>query len=92
MMYQDKTGLIFLNYTSALGFLGSWFFALKKLKTLFEVPSTVKGWFFRGIGSMIMLRTLTTEKEKIRSYPILWSLLIPLILVALSVLLALFLA
>ncbi|HLF87462.1 MAG TPA: M48 family metalloprotease [Anaerolineales bacterium] len=92
MMYQDKTGLIFLNYTSALGFLGNWFFALKKLKTLFEVPSTVKGWFFRGIGSMIMLRTLTTEKEKIRSYPILWSLLIPLILVALSVLLALFLA
>jgi Zn-dependent protease with chaperone function len=92
MMYQDKTGLIFLNYTSALGFLGNWFFALKKLKTLFEVPSSVKGWFFRGIGSMIMLKDLTTEKERIRSYPILWSLLIPLILIAASVFLIFFLA
>jgi len=92
MMYQDKTGLIFLNYTSALGFLGNWFFALKKLKTLFEMPSSVKGWFFRGIGSMIMLKDLTTDKESIRSYPILWSLLIPLILIAISVFLIFFMA
>src|SRR3989344_3032441 len=29
MMYQDSTGLVFLNYNSAFGFIGNIFFALK---------------------------------------------------------------
>lgn len=89
MMYQDATGLVFLNYTSALGFIGNFFFALKKLKTLFEVPSQVTGWFFRGLGSMIMLSKLEAKKETIRSYPILWNVVVPLLLIAVSIVLGL---
>ena len=84
MMYQDSTGLVFLSYSSAFGFIGNIFFALKKIKTLFGIPSRAAGWFYRGIGSMISLKYLQTDQEKVRSHPILWALLIPLILVGIS--------
>jgi Zn-dependent protease with chaperone function len=84
MMYQDSTGLVFLNYSSAFGFIGNIIFALKKIKTLFNVPSRAVGWFYRGIGSMISLKYIQTEKEKVRSHPILWSLFLPLILIIVS--------
>jgi len=85
MMYQDSTGLIFLNYSSLFGFIGDLFFALTKLKKLFGLPSQATGWFYRGIGSSISLRYLETEKEKIKSYPFLWSLLRPIILIIISI-------
>lgn len=84
MMYQDTTGLVFLNYNSAFGFIGNIFFALKKIKTLFGVPSHAAGWFYRGIGSMVSLKYLQTDKGKVRSHPILWAFLIPLIMIGVS--------
>ncbi len=81
MMYQDSTGLIFLNYNSALGFLGNLFFALKRLKTLINVPSQAAGWFFRGLGSTVSLRYIQTDQKKIRSHPILWLFLVPIVLI-----------
>lgn len=85
MMYQDKTGLTLLDYNSIFGFIGDLFFALKKIKTLFNIPSKAEGWFFRSMGSMVALRFIQTEKEKISSHPIIWSLVIPIILILLSV-------
>jgi len=84
MMYQDSTGLIFLNYSSAFGFIGNIFFALKKIKTLFSVPSRAAGWFYRGIGSMVSLKYIQTEQSKMRSHPILWAFLLPLIFIGIS--------
>jgi Zn-dependent protease with chaperone function len=84
MMYQDSTGLVFLNYSSAFGFVGNIIFALGKIKKLFNVPSLAVGWFYRGIGSMISLKYIQTEQEKVISHPILWSLLLPLILIIVS--------
>jgi len=85
MMYQDSTGLVFLNYSSAFGFIGNIFFALKKIKTLFSVPSRAAGWFYRGIGSMVSLKYIQTDQGKVRSHPILWSFLVPLILLGISI-------
>src|SRR3990172_7119163 len=84
MMYQDSTGLVFLNYSSAFGFIGNIFFALTKIKKLFGIPSRAAGWFYRGIGSMVSLKYLQTEQEKVRSHPILWAFLLPLILIIIS--------
>lgn len=81
MMYQDKTGLTFLDYNSAFGFLGDFFFALKKIKKVFEVPSTVEGWYFRGLGSMVALKYIKTEQETVRSHPMLWALLTPTLII-----------
>lgn len=84
MMYQDSTGLIFLNYSSAFGFIGNVFFALKKIKTLFSAPSRAAGWFYRGIGSMVSLKYIQTDQSKVRSHPILWTFLLPLIFIGIS--------
>lgn len=85
MMYQDSTGLVFLDYSSQFGFIGNFFFALNKIKTLFGVPSRATGWFFRGIGSMVSLEYLQTRQGKVMSYPILWAFLVPLILIGISI-------
>lgn len=84
MMYQDSTGLIFLNYSSAFGFIGNIFFALNKIKTLFSVPSRAAGWFYRGVGSMVSLQYIQTDQTRIRSHPILWAFLLPLIFIVIS--------
>jgi hypothetical protein len=84
MMYQDSTGLVFLNYSSAFGFIGNAIFALKKIKTLFGVPSQAAGWFYRDIGSMVSLKYIQTEQGIVRSHPILWAFLLPLIFIGIS--------
>ncbi|MBI2484062.1 M48 family metalloprotease [Candidatus Uhrbacteria bacterium] len=84
MMYQDKTGLIFLDFTHVFGFLGNIFFALKKVKGLMNVPSRAYGWFYRGMGSHVSLKSLATQTESIKSHPVLWSLALPIILIGLS--------
>jgi len=84
MMYQDQTGLIFLNYNSIFGFIGNLFFALTKIKSLFTVPSRAAGWFYRGMGSSMSLKCLQTEKELVRSHPIFWSLVTSLLLIVVS--------
>jgi len=85
MMYQDKTGLIFLNYTSAFGFIGNLFFALKRIKSFIHQPSQIGGWFFRGVGSSISLKYVRSEQHFVRSHPVLWSLLVPILLIGASV-------
>lgn len=84
MMYQDATGLVFLDYSSALGFIGNIFFALTKIKTLFGIPSRAAGWFYRGIGSRVSLQYLQTEQGKVSSHPVLWAFLLPVILMIIS--------
>jgi len=85
MMYQDSTGMIFLDYNSSVGVIGNFFFALTKIKALFEKPSRVVGWFFRGIGSSIILKNIKTDEGvMVRSHPILWTVLLSLLLMMVS--------
>lgn len=84
MMFQDSTGLVFLDYNSAFGFFGNIFFAFTKIKKLFGLPSRAAGWFYRSIGSMVSLKYIQTKQEKIRSHPILWTFLLPFILIIIS--------
>lgn len=86
MMYQDATGLIFLDYNSSVGFVGNFFFALTKIKGLFEKPSQAVGWFYRGMGSSIALKSIRTEEgTTVRSHPILWTVVWSVLLLALTV-------
>jgi len=54
-MFADKTGMTFLDYNAILPLFGNLFFALSKMKTLFNEPARADGWFFRGMGSSITL-------------------------------------
>ena len=73
MMFQDKSGMTFTDYKSAWGFIGNLFFALTKVKSYFGLDSEAKGWFFRGMGSRLMLGSLKTKTGLLESYPRLWS-------------------
>lgn len=85
MMYQDKTGMIFLDFTHAFGFLGNIFFALKKIKNLFQVPSQAAGWFYRGMGAHVALRSLKLDAATIKSHPVAWAIVGPLLLMCASI-------
>lgn len=76
MMYQDKTGLIFMDYHSAFSLFGNLFFALKKVKNLLGQPSTATGWFYRSIASSLILRRLAVDGQPkpVRSWRREWSL------------------
>jgi Zn-dependent protease with chaperone function len=76
LMYQDQTGLIYLNYQSAIPFVGNILFALSKVKRLIGVEAAAVGWFLRGNTKMLTLENLKTSTGLIRSYPRLYYFLI----------------
>lgn len=90
MMYQDKTGLIFITYNSFFGFLGNLFFALGKIKTLFGVPSIAEGWFFRGMGSALTLKYIKTDKGTVKSHPLLWAFFSPIVIMIIVIITVLY--
>lgn len=76
LMYQDRTGLTFVDYHSAFSFLGNLFFGLKKVKQLIGQASTATGWFYRSIASSLTLVRLEVkgQPKPINSYRRAWSL------------------
>ena len=70
MMYQDKTGIMYLDYAAGVPLVGNLFFALAKLKSLINKPSEVTGWFFRGNFAHVTLNNyiLKENNENIKSY------------------------
>lgn len=69
MMFQDNTGLIYLNYNSIFGFIGNIFFALGKVKEMMGESVRAEGWFFRGITQSITLRKIYRQNGTISSHP-----------------------
>lgn len=73
MIFQDKTGFIYLNYESAIPFFGNLFFAWKKLESLLEKPATSTGWFLRGATHHLELYKFQTSTGTIKSYVMFWT-------------------
>ncbi len=72
MIFQDKSGIIYLNYESGLPIFGNFFFAWKKLEALLNKPALASGWFFRGATHHIELKLFESENVKIKSYAKFW--------------------
>ncbi len=68
MMFQDDTGLIYLNYESALPIFGNLLFAWKTAETLVGKPAQAEGWFVRGATHHLELKSMAAESRKINSY------------------------
>ncbi len=75
LMFEDSTGIIYLDYNSKIGFIGNLFFALSKIKRILGKSVSAEGWFFRGNSQMISLKNLRTDSLEVKSYPKLWALL-----------------
>lgn len=83
LMYQDRTGLVFVDYRSVLGWFGNLFFALSgKIKKLIGLRADVSGWFFRRLGSTLVLNDLIATDVSVNSYPRMWRLIWAWFLVA----------
>ena len=80
LMFEDNTGIIYLDYSSKIGFIGNLFFALRKIKRIMGKNVSADGWFFRGNSQMISLKNLRTDSLEIKSYPKLWSILSGIVL------------
>ena len=71
MMFQDRTGLVYLNYESGIPLLGNLLFAWKKMKDLIGKPAKATGWFMRGATHHIELYRYYAHEE-IKGYVRFW--------------------
>jgi len=67
MMFQDETGLIYLNYEGLIPFLSNLVFAILKLEKLIGKSCKVYGWFIRGLSPRIELEKIIVEGKEIKS-------------------------
>lgn len=75
LMFEDNTGIIYIDYNSKFGPIGNLFFALSKIGRILGKDVSAQGWFFRGNSQMISLDSMEAGSERIKSYPKLWAIL-----------------
>ncbi len=75
MMFQDATGLIYLNFESIIPFIGNLWFALKKVEPLIGSRAQLSGWFVRSLGQQIILDELSSPAlgESVKSRQRTWA-------------------
>ena len=73
---QDKSGMLFLRYSSRFGPIGNFLFGLSQVKNLIGTQVSTTGWFRRSIAPWMDLVQLKTDGgQVISSYHRFWSFL-----------------
>ena len=86
LQFQDKTGLLFLRYSSRFGPIGNFLFGMSRVKNLIGSQTKTLGWFRRGAASWLDLIRLETENGTIvNSYHRFWSFLLSILLILLGI-------
>lgn len=67
MMFQDNTGLIYLNYEGLIPGISNLIFSLTKIKRLEHTKVKIEGWFVRSVYQMFHLDTIHVEGGVIKS-------------------------
>jgi Zn-dependent protease with chaperone function len=75
MMFQDKTGLIYLDYQSKIPLIGNLIFSLTKVKALIDTSVKATGWFFRGVSSNIVIDELTGWTDVVKWWAKFWGMI-----------------
>ena len=71
---QDKTGMLYLRYSSRFGPIGNFLFGMKRVQSLIGSAVNTKGWFRRGIAPWMDLIQLETKTGTVvNSYHRFWS-------------------
>ena len=84
-IFQDRTGLIAVDFRSMLGIIGNLFAGWKRVPKHFEQPSEVSGWFRRGMSGYVILRELNSTSGRLRARPLFWQILICLAVIAANI-------
>jgi Zn-dependent protease with chaperone function len=72
---QDKTGMLFLRYSSRFGPIGNFLFGASQVKPLLGTSGSTLGWFRRSISPWMDLVRYTSGGKVIRSYHRFWKFL-----------------
>jgi Zn-dependent protease with chaperone function len=73
---QDKTGMLYLHYSSRFGPIGNFLFGMGRVENLIGSEVSSHGWFRRGVMPwMDLVQLKTTEGTVVKSYHRFWSLL-----------------
>jgi hypothetical protein len=80
-IFQDRTGLIAVDFRSMLGLIGNLFAGWTRVPKHFDQPGAVTGWFRRGMGGYVILRELNSTAGHLRARPLFWQILLCLIVI-----------
>jgi Zn-dependent protease with chaperone function len=72
---QDKTGMLFLRYSSRFGPIGNFLFGASQVKPLIDTSGSAMGWFRRSAAPWMDLVRYTSGGKVIRSYHRFWHLI-----------------
>jgi hypothetical protein len=71
---QDRTGMMYLHYSSRFGPLGNFLFGMKRVKNLLGMKVQSVGWFRRGVAPWVDLIQLKTDSGTVvNSYHRFWA-------------------
>ena len=78
VIFQDKTGLMAVDFRSMLGVLGNLFAGWKRVPKHMDQPGEATGWFRRSMGGYLVLRELKTTAGSLRAKPFFWQVVLSL--------------
>lgn len=81
VIFQDRTGLMAVDFRSMLGVIGNLFAGWKRVPKHFDQPGEATGWFRRSMGGYLILRELKTTAGELRAKPFFWQVLLSLIVI-----------
>jgi Zn-dependent protease with chaperone function len=83
---QDRTGMMYLRYSSRFGPIGNFLFGMKRVRSLLGMDVNALGWFRRGVAPWMDLIQLESDSgTTINSYHRFWSLVIGIGSIALGI-------
>jgi hypothetical protein len=86
VIFQDKTGLMAVDFRSMLGLLGDLFAGWKRVPKHMDQAGEATGWFRRSMGGYLILRELKTTAGALRARPFFWQVLLSVIVIVVNVL------
>ena len=84
VIFQDKTGLMAVDFRAMLGLLGNLFAGWKRVPKHLNEPGTATGWFRRSMGGYLILRELKTTAGALRAKPFFWQVLLSLAVIVIN--------
>ena len=81
VIFQDKTGLMAVDFRSMLGLIGNLFAGWKRVPKHLDQAGEATGWFRRSMGGYLILRELNTTAGALRAKPFFWQVVLSLIVI-----------
>ena len=81
VIFQDKTGLMAVDFRSMLGLIGNLFAGWKRVPKHIGEQGEATGWFRRSMGGYLVLRELNTTAGTLKARPFFWQVVLSLIVI-----------